>query len=74
MSPMLLEVTAHEVVQRGGGEEIFLPQPQLLTGRRGLARIQHFEIDSARTVRPARRHGRPVERVQPQRIGGARRP
>ena len=37
-SPCWLQVPAHEVLQRGGGEEILLPQPQFLAGRRGVAR------------------------------------
>ena len=39
---MLLDVPAHEIEQRGGGEEIFLPQPQFLAGRRRVARIEHL--------------------------------
>ena len=35
---VLLEMAADQVLQRGGGEEIFLPQPQFLAGRRGIAR------------------------------------
>ena len=38
--PMLLQMPARQVLQRGGGEEIFLPQPQFLPGGRGVARIQ----------------------------------
>ena len=35
------QVAAHEVLQRGGDEEVLLAQAQLLAGRRGVARIEH---------------------------------
>ena len=36
-----LDVTADEILQRSRGEEIFLPQAQLLTGRIGIRRIEN---------------------------------
>jgi len=36
----LLQVTAKDVLQRGGTEEIFLAQPQFLAGRGGVGRIK----------------------------------
>ena len=37
----LAEMAADDVLQRGRGEEILLPQPQLLPGGRGVVRIEH---------------------------------
>ena len=38
---VLLHVPAQDVLERGGGEEILLPQAQLLPGRRGVGGIEH---------------------------------
>ena len=71
----LLHVAADEILQRGGGEEIFLPQPQLLTGRRRVARVEHLgdrlgaHLFGERADMVAL-----VEGVETQRIGRARRP
>ena len=43
------QMPLHQVLQRGGDEEIFLPQPQFAAGRRVVARDRgSFEIASAR--------------------------
>ena len=38
---VLLQMAAHDVLQRGRGEEILLAQPQFLAGRRRISRIEH---------------------------------
>ena len=72
---MLLEVAANEVEQRGGGEEIFLPQTQLLAGRRRVARIENLG-DRLGAHRLGKRADvvAGVEGVELQRVGRARRP
>ena len=58
---VLLDVTADEIEQRGGGEEILLPQAQLLASRRRVARVENLgdrlararESDKAPTKSPA---------------------
>ena len=75
MSPMLLHVAAHQVLQRRGGEEIFLPQPQFLAGRRRIAGIEHpgdrLGLDAL-----GQRAGMvaAVEGIEAQRVARARRP
>ena len=38
---ILAEMALQDVLQRGGGEEILLPQPQLLAGLVRIGRIEH---------------------------------
>ena len=70
-----LQVALHDVLQRGRDEEIFLPQPQLAPSDRGVARVEDFRdrfgahLLAQRTDMVAT-----VERIEPQRIGSARRP
>ena len=64
-----VDMPAHQVLQRGGNKEIFLPQPQFLPRRGGVGRIQHL----GDRLGPDLRRQRPgvvavVERIQPQRI------
>ena len=72
---VLLDVAADEVEQRGGGEEIFLPQAQFLAGRRRVARIEHLR-DRLGAHRVGERADvvAGVEGVELERIGRARRP
>ncbi len=37
----MLQVTPHDVLQRGRGEEELLPQPQFLPRRSGIRRVEH---------------------------------
>ena len=72
---VFLQVPAYEILQRGGGEEIFLAQPQLLAGRRRVRGVEHlgdgFRLDAIR-------HGADVvalvEGVEPEGVAGAGRP
>ena len=72
---VFVEMAADEVLQRGGGEEILLPQPQFLALGRGVVGIEHARD---RLGAGARRGGADqvavVERGQLQRRGRARRP
>ena len=69
------DMPAHEVLQRGRDEEILLPQPQFLAGRRRIGRIQHLgNRRRAHLIRQRIDMVAAVERVEPQRIGGVRRP
>ena len=72
---MLLDVPAHEVEQRGGGEEIFLPQAKLLPRRRGVAGIEHLgDRLGADRIRERADIVAGVEGVELDRVGRARRP
>ena len=69
---VLLQVAAQQVLQRGGHEEVLLPQAQFLPGRRGVARVQDLGdgfLPHAVGQRPHVVAG--IERVEPQRIDGA---
>ena len=70
MSPILLEVAADDVLQRGGGEEILLAQPQFLAGRRRVGGIEHAWRSSrrARCSASAPTWSPRVEGVEPDRI------
>ena len=71
----LLHMAVDQVLQRGGGEEIFLAQPQLLPRRRGIAGIEHLG-DRLRAHLIGLRADviAGVEHVEPQRVRRARRP
>ena len=72
---VLLHVAADQILQRGGGEEIFLPQPQFLARRRRVARIEHLgDRLGAHLIGERADVIAAVEGVEPQRVGGARRP
>ena len=70
-----LDMSAHQVLQRRRNEEILLPQPQFLPGRRGVRRVQHLG-DRLGLNLFGQRPGvvAVVERIQPKRIGGSSRP
>jgi len=72
---ILVQVAMHDILQRGGGEEIFLPQPQLLPGRRGVGRIEHLRqaLGLVALAQRAQMVAR-VEGVEQDRIDGHRRP
>ncbi len=69
------QVTRHEVLQRRGHKQIFLPQPQLPAGWRVVARIKDLRdrfrarlLDQRADVIAA------IEHIEPQRVGRARGP
>ncbi len=71
----LLEMAADDVLQRRRGEEILLAQPQLLAGRRGVARIEHAGNRFGLRARRGRAdHVAGVERRKLHRRGRSRRP
>ena len=53
MSPYCVDVAAQQVLQRGGGEEVLLAQPQLLPGGALVAGIEHLRDRLG--ARPGRR-------------------
>ena len=65
-----LHVAAHEVLQRGRYEEVFLAQAQFLTGGGGIGRGEHLG-DRFRLDLGGQRAGviAVVESIQPQRVG-----
>ena len=72
---VLLHVPAEDVLQRGRGEEILLPQPQLLPRGRGVGRVEH----PGQRIRPvalaqAADMVAGVEGVEPDRVDRQRRP
>ncbi len=72
---VLFDVAANEVEQRSGGEEIFLPQAQFLARRRRVAWIEHLRDRlGAHAVGQRADVVAGVERVELERIEGARRP
>ena len=74
-SPSVRRCRAHEVLQRRGDEEIFLPQPQLAARRRLVARVENLrDRFRARLLGQRADMVAAVEGVEPQRIGRARRP
>ena len=72
---VLLQMPAHQVLQRRRGEEILLPQPQLLARHRGVARIEDARDRlGASPVGERADIVAEVEGLELQRVGGARRP
>src|SRR3569623_993980 len=68
-------MTRDDVLQRRGDEEIFLPQPQFLAGRRLVARIEKFrDRFGARGLRRCARIVAVVEGLELQRLNRPRRP
>ena len=76
MSPLCWRMCRrNQVLQRGGREEVFLPQPQFLSRRRLVARIQHLRDGVGAVARRQRADMvAAIERVEPQRIRRPRRP
>ncbi len=72
---VLADMAADQILQAGRGEEILLPQPQLLPGRRVVAGIQHL-ADGVGAAAIGQRADMvaAVERIQAQRVRRARRP
>ena len=72
---VLADVPPHQILQRSGGEEVLLPQPQFLPGRRVVAWIQHLrDRVRARARLQCADMIAAIECIEPQRIGGPRRP
>ena len=73
--PVLLLVPAQEVLQRRRGEEEFLPQPQLVPGRRLVAGVEHAR-DRFETHAVGQRTDviAAIEVLEPQRIPRPGRP
>ncbi len=72
---VLADMAEQQVLQRGGGEEILLPQAQLLAGGRLVAGIEDLrDAVGARAGREGADMVAAVERFQHQRVGGTRRP
>ncbi len=70
-----VEVAAGDVLQRGRGEEVFLPQPQLLALGRGVVGIEHARDRFGLRARGGRAdHVAAVERGELDGRGRARRP
>ena len=74
-SPCWSDVAVEQVLQRRGGEEILLAQPQLLPGRGVVAGVEHLgdrvgmcPLGRGADVVAA------IECIQPQRVGGPGRP
>ncbi len=74
---MLLDMAADDVLDRCGGEEILLPQPQFLTGRIGIGGIEYpHQAVGAHLIGECPGMIAGVERVEPDRIqrGGSPKP
>ena len=71
----LLDMAANEIEQRSGSEEIFLPEPQFLTGRGRVAGIEHLgDRLGAHGLGKRADVVAGVEGLELQRIGRPRRP
>ena len=69
------QVARHQILQRGGDEEIFLPQAQFAAGRRFVARIEDLRDRlRARLLDQRADMIAAVEGVEPQRVDRARGP
>ena len=74
-SPSVLQMPRHQILQRSRDEEVFLPQPQLASGRSLVAGIEHLrDRFRARLLDQRADMVAAVEDVEPHRVGGARGP